>query len=269
MGYDRIIKMKYTKQEQKKLDQLKRLNALSRASISQLVKHGNEVLRSKQGILRKFKQERRKIERQLDIRESKIRKNIRDALRPFEPKYRKFWNVIDINDNRIHRIKSVVNDRIWAARKAKRQKELRVPLTENELARTLRWLNTNGRPVTDGKTILFKRVSSNFKTRIGHPNETSYKIGTTVTIQNWNPREQECGSGKLHACYSPSHCDSYGNQGSSWDGNGPDRYIAIEIDVKDLYAWPNPSHPSKIAFRKGKVLYEVTQSGRRKADYQK
>lgn len=39
------------------------------------------------------------------------------------------------------------------------------------------------------------------------------------------------------------------------------KYVAIEIAVKDLYAWKNPSYPHKIAFRAGKVLHQVNLGG--------
>ena len=102
-----------------------------------------------------------------------------------------------------------------------------------------------------GFVILYKRVSSNFKTQEGTENETSWVIGTTLEHQNWNPAKNECGGGKFHACAKPHWCDVFRNKKS-------DKYIAIKINVKDLYEWTgNSAYPSKISFRKGKVIGEV------------
>src|SRR3990167_2255941 len=67
----------------------------------------------------------------------------------------------------------------------------------------------------------------------------------------------ECGEGKFHACSRPYFCDEFRN-------NNGDKYIAIEIKKDDLYAWPNPVYPHKIAFREGKVLYECDKFGKEK-----
>jgi hypothetical protein len=117
------------------------------------------------------------------------------------------------------------------------------------------WLEAHGiNPKT--KVILYKRVSKDFKTQEGMTYETNWEVGTTLEHPNWNPKSRECGGGKFHACDRPWRADMY----RSADG---DKYIAIEIEKKDLYAWPNPSHPHKIAFRKGKVLYEVDSFGKK------
>jgi len=104
---------------------------------------------------------------------------------------------------------------------------------------------------TDGKVIIYKRVSEDYKTQEGTPNETLWLIGTTVEHPAWNPNQTECGEGKFHACAQPFWCDVFRDEKT-------DKYIAIEVEEKDLYEWAkNPSYPQKIGFRKGKVISEV------------
>jgi hypothetical protein len=114
---------------------------------------------------------------------------------------------------------------------------------------TAGWLEDEGVQASKGKVVLFKRVSSDFKTQEGMPNETQWIVGSTVEHHAWNPTSEECGEGKYHACSRPFFCDEFRSKSG-------DRYVAIEIAVKDLYAWPAASYPHKVAFRKGKVLHE-------------
>lgn len=76
----------------------------------------------------------------------------------------------------------------------------------------------------------------------------------TIEHPTWEPEINECGKGKFHACSRPYFCDEFRDQKE-------DRYIAIEIQTKDLYEWENAQYPHKIAFRKGKVLYECDKYG--------
>jgi hypothetical protein len=104
---------------------------------------------------------------------------------------------------------------------------------------------------------LFKKVSKDFKTQEWAKNETLWSIGITVEHPAWNPKDQECGEGKYHACSKPFFCDEFRNQAG-------DRYVAIEIEKKDLYLWPKDrEYQHKIAFRKGKVLYECDWDGKK------
>jgi hypothetical protein len=106
--------------------------------------------------------------------------------------------------------------------------------------------------------IVYKRVSKDFKTQEGTPNETLWTIGITVTHPAWAPKEQECGAGKFHACGRPYFADEF----RSTPG---DKYIAIEVLRKETYEWPEKqSYPHKIAFREGKVLYECDRNGKEK-----
>jgi hypothetical protein len=108
--------------------------------------------------------------------------------------------------------------------------------------------------IKKGNIILYKKVSKDFKTQEGTINETLWKIGNIVKHPNWNPLSSECGEGKFHACIKPFWCDSFRNVKG-------DKYIAIKVNVKDLYEWTNsPSYPQKIGFRKGKVIKEVTRT---------
>ncbi len=102
--------------------------------------------------------------------------------------------------------------------------------------------------------VIFKRVSKDFLTQEGTPKETKWLPGTTVTREVWNPKQDECGSGKYHAVARPYFGDEFR------DTQG-DRYVAIAVKPTNMYAWPNPSYPHKIAFREGKVLYECDRFG--------
>jgi len=115
------------------------------------------------------------------------------------------------------------------------------------------WLEAHGIE-PEANIILYKRASKDYKTQEGTPNETLWAIGATLTHPSWSPKDSECGEGKFHACAKPYFCDDFRN-------NPGDKYIAIEVKRKDLYAWPNPCYPHKIAFREGKVLYECDRYG--------
>jgi hypothetical protein len=106
------------------------------------------------------------------------------------------------------------------------------------------------------KVILYKRVSKEYKTQEGTSNETKWEIGSIVEHPAWEPEKEECGAGKYHAVSVPYLADGFRNKAE-------DKYIAIEIEVKDLYEWKKePQYPHKIAFRKGKVLYECDGAGK-------
>ena len=119
-----------------------------------------------------------------------------------------------------------------------------------------KYLDREGISVEDGAVILFKRVSSDFKTQESTKNETLWAIGSTVTHPSWNPTSGECGEGKFHACSRPYFCDEFRNTCG-------DKYIALSIKISDLYEWENPQYPHKIAFWKGVVLYECDNHGRK------
>ena len=116
------------------------------------------------------------------------------------------------------------------------------------------WLEDNGVVEANGQVILYKRVSKEFRTQEGTDYETSWVIGEVKIHPKWNPSADECGPGKFHACSRPYLCDEFRNE----DG---DRYIAIEVKTKDLYAWPNAQYPHKIAVRECVVLREVDRWG--------
>jgi len=105
------------------------------------------------------------------------------------------------------------------------------------------------------EVILYKRVSKDFKTQENTPNETSWIVSSIVEHPNWNPKNDECGEGKFHACSRPYFCNAFRS-------NINDRYIAIQINQGDLFEWKdNPSYPHKIGFRRGLVLFECDQYG--------
>lgn len=149
-----------------------------------------------------------------------------------------------------------------AKAEAERQARRSAPLNRTEEKAVLDWCAEKGLPVTDGKVVVYKRVSADYKTQVGYlDRETSYIIGSTVTHPNWNPRSSECGAGKYHACGTPRQCDPY----CGMYDNGSDKYIALEVAVKDMFAWParGRCHPNKIAFRTGKVLCRCNREGRK------
>ena len=120
------------------------------------------------------------------------------------------------------------------------------------------WFDANGITTKGKKSIvLYKKVSKDFQTQEGTHNETDWKIGTIVTHPDWNPKGQECGPGKFHACSRPFFADPFRNKMG-------DTYIAISVAIKDTYAWPNPSYSHKIAFRACKVLHECDAYGEKK-----
>ncbi len=116
------------------------------------------------------------------------------------------------------------------------------------------WCEWDGAKTSAGKVILFKRVSKDFKTQEGTRNETLWAVGSTLEHPNWSPKEAECGEGKFHACSFASACDEFRDKTD-------DRYIAIEVAIKDTFFWKDGSYPHKIAFRKGKVLHECNRWG--------
>ena len=124
-----------------------------------------------------------------------------------------------------------------------------------QTTKLLPYLEREGIKITKGKVILYKKVSKEFKTQEGKPNETDWKIGSTLEHKNYEPTKEECGEGKFHACSKPYFCDEFRNEKG-------DRYIAIEVNKKDLYEWKKPAYPHKIAFRKCNVLYECNKFGK-------
>ena len=117
-----------------------------------------------------------------------------------------------------------------------------------------RWCENEAIKVDNGKVIVFKRVSKKWQTQEGTKNETIWEPGKTLEHHDWRPNEEECGEGKYHACSRAYFCDEFRNLGD-------DRYVALEVAIEDMYAWPRPSYPHKIAFRKCKVLHECDQWG--------
>ncbi|MGB7195366.1 MAG: hypothetical protein WBD81_18075, partial [Collimonas pratensis] len=116
------------------------------------------------------------------------------------------------------------------------------------------WLERHGIAAKKKVVTLFKKVSSDFKTQENNPNETLWKVGSTVEHPAWRPEEEECGEGKFHACGRPYFCDEFRNEPG-------DRYIAISVAVVDLHAWDGGQYPHKIAFRKATVLFECDKFG--------
>jgi hypothetical protein len=117
------------------------------------------------------------------------------------------------------------------------------------------WIDREAVNKIDGKVILYKRVSSDWKTQENEKNETLWALGSVMIHPKWNPNKEECGEGKFHACSRAYFCDEFRNKTG-------DHYIAIAVNETDLFTWPEPSYPHKVAFKKGKVLFECDQYGK-------
>lgn len=251
--------MKYTKQEERKLARLRSEIEQARGKLKEINNRRKKVL-SKGGVaLRKFRATRCRIIKALNKQERVLEKKQQSMIRPINKQRLLIRDKMWAFDHAIRRLKQQANTRAYKAREAARLAKQTAPLSAKELALVVARLKSKGRPIKDGKTIVFKRVSRNFKTRVGTPTETTYRIGSTVKVKNWNPRQQECGGGKLHACYNPNDCVLFVHTYYS------DKFIAIEVALKDMYAWPDQKGKygqpakNKIAFRKGKVLYCVNR----------
>jgi len=120
---------------------------------------------------------------------------------------------------------------------------------------TAGWLTDEAIAPKAGHVVLYKRVSSDWKTQEGTANETSWTPSSTLTHPSWSPKDSECGEGKYHACSRTYFCDEFR------DKRG-DRYVAIRVATKDLYACPGGDYPHKVAFRRGTVLFDVDRYGK-------
>jgi hypothetical protein len=147
---------------------------------------------------------------------------------------------------------------VWLIVKAKKiiKKSKTVKIITSKVSTgTKGWLEREGIEIKSSHVVLFKRVSQDYKTQEVKPWETSWPIGSTVTHPDYRPKETECGNGKFHACSRPYFCDEFRRE------KRDDRYIAVRIAVKDLYAWPNAEYPHKISFRECEVLHDCTRFG--------
>jgi len=117
------------------------------------------------------------------------------------------------------------------------------------------WLENNG--IKNKKeVILYKRVSNDWKTQENTKNETLWKVWNKVIHTNWSPEKEECWEWKFHACSTAYFCDEF--RSTKWD-----RYVALKVKQKDMYAWKNPLYPHKIAFRECEVLFECDKFGKK------
>ena len=124
-----------------------------------------------------------------------------------------------------------------------------------QITHDLGWFERNGIEKTE-TILLYKKVSKDWKTQEGTPNETLWTLGSHGVHPAWNPKNKECGEGKFHACSRPYFCDEFRNEVG-------DRYIALSIKLEDLHEWKdNPAYPHKIGFRAGTVLYECDKFGK-------
>ena len=124
------------------------------------------------------------------------------------------------------------------------------------ISTTKEWLDSEGVEEINNLVIIYKRVSYDWKTQDYRPNETLWVVGSILEHSKWNPTQEECGEGKYHACSHPYFCDEFRSLIK-------DRYIAIEVSIDDLYIWPKAQYPHKVAFRKGKVLFECDRYGKK------
>jgi hypothetical protein len=116
------------------------------------------------------------------------------------------------------------------------------------------WIDFEGIKKQDKNILLYKRVSKDWLTQEGTPNETCWKPGTKFKHSAWEPKTEECGAGKYHACSFPAACNEF----RKTDG---DRYVCLSVKPADCYFWKDGSYPHKIAVRSGTVLYECDFMG--------
>jgi hypothetical protein len=146
----------------------------------------------------------------------------------------------------------------WVLRKGKVSKKSKTAtiITPKISVGNDAWLEGQAIKPKKNNVVVFKRVSSELKTQEGTDNETVWELGKTLGHPDWMPTDSECGEGKFHACSRPYFCDEFRTVKG-------DRYLAIQVNVKDLHAWPWAQYPQKIAFRQGKVLYECNKFGKK------
>jgi hypothetical protein len=118
------------------------------------------------------------------------------------------------------------------------------------------WFDREAVDSENGKLIVYKRVSFDFKTQENSKNETLWAPNSMIEHPSWDPAKEECGAGKFHACSRAYFCDEFRDKAT-------DKYIAIEVNKEDFYTWKEPSYPHKIAFRKGRVLFECDRYGKK------
>lgn len=152
-----------------------------------------------------------------------------------------------------HAVALLQSDGTSALRKSDTATILQVPPPEWTVED---WIEREGITECDGRVVLYKRVSQDWKTQEGQPWETCWQPGTSLTHPVWQPDDHECGAGKFHACSRPYFCDEF-RQGKN------DRYVAIAVRREDMHAWRQPWYPHKIAVRAAEVLYECDRFGRR------
>jgi hypothetical protein len=145
----------------------------------------------------------------------------------------------------------------WALAKGKitRKSKTAIIITPKLKGGTDGWLESQAIELVKKHVVLFKRVSKEWETQEGTSNATNWKPGNKLSHPSWNPKDEECGGGKYHACSRPYFCDEFRS-------NKGDHYVAIRVAEKDLYAWPNPDYPHKISFRAGEVLYKCDKFGK-------
>lgn len=120
----------------------------------------------------------------------------------------------------------------------------------------LGWCEREGVLLEGDSAVVFKRVSRHYETQEDSPRyRTLWKPGVRLEHPAWDPRSEECGGGKYHACSTPAACDAFRS-------DADDRYVAIRVRLEDMHAWePRPMYWDKIAFRAGEVLYECDRDG--------
>ena len=147
----------------------------------------------------------------------------------------------------------------WLIAKAKvvRKSKTCTVITPKKPSTTKAWTEEEGVEIKVKFAIVYKRVSKDWKTQEGTRNETAWPVGADMKHPAYEPKTQECGAGKFHACSKPYFCDEF----RSTKG---DRYIAIKVPVASLHYWgTNASYPHKVAFGEGKVMYECDRFGKK------
>lgn len=108
-------------------------------------------------------------------------------------------------------------------------------------------------PVNNGKIILYKAVQKYTRMAKYDNSDVRWGVGDIITVNNWNPYDNEIGDGKFVASYDPKVFLSILKLSNVI-------FLSIEIDILDLFEYPFGKYPQIIGFRKGKVLNIVNKN---------
>ena len=111
-----------------------------------------------------------------------------------------------------------------------------------------KWCIYHGVKIEDGLALLFKGVSSDFKSKRGG----DYTPGTTPVCHDWDGGVIECGGG-YHVSPTPRHTHEFCT---------PKKYVAGWVNLSDIAVHPNGMYPWKVKIHKyEKPVWECDING--------